>query len=123
MLMEYANVSQKEADKGVKRRWFGDEYFDLIVWYDLESNLIGFQLCYDKYANPHALTWRKEYEARHERVDEGGVYHSMMTPILVADGYFPGDAVYDKFARSSGTIEKGIRELVLEKIQEYHGNQ
>ena len=123
MLMEYANVSQKEAGNGVKRRWFGDEYFDLIVWYDLEANLIGFQLCYDKYANPHALTWRKDFDARHERVDEGGEYHNLMTPILVADGLFPGSTVYDRFDEASRDVETGIRKLVLGKIREYDGLQ
>lgn len=123
MLIEQANVSQNEADRGVKRRWFADEYFDLILWYDLEMSLIGFQLCYDKRRNPHALTWSNKYDTRHERVDEGGDLHNTMTPILVADGYFPGDLVSARFAAESGALENGIRELVLEKIGEFFRRQ
>jgi len=121
MLIEYDNVSQKELDHGVRRRWFGDEYFDLIVWYNQASEIIGFQLCYDKYANPHALTWRSEGYVSHNRIDEGREIHNMMTPILVADGLFPGDSVHRRFTDACGELEPGIRDLVLEKIREYDG--
>ena len=48
------------------RRWFTDEYFDLIAWYETPAakdarpgamkELKGFQLCYDKTGRERALT-------------------------------------------------------------------
>lgn len=124
MLIEYANVAQKEADHGVFRRWFGDDYFDLIVWYDEKRTITGFQLCYDRYFHPHALTWKKDTGAVHESVDEGNITGRIkMTPVLMSDGYFPGDEVYAKFTEASRDIERKIRKLVLKQIKKYHRGQ
>ncbi len=124
MLIEYANVAQKEADHGVFRRWFGDDYFDLIVWYDDAREITGFQLCYDRYFNPHAITWKKDSGAVHDSIDEGHVHNRVkMTPIMTADGYFPGDEVGRKFSEASRGVESAIRELVLEEIERCHRGQ
>jgi len=45
-MLKELNVAQKEED--IFRRWFKDDYFDLIVWYNRNDYSIrGFQLCYD----------------------------------------------------------------------------
>ena len=38
------------------RKWFSDDYFDLIVWIDLNGAVSGFQLRYDKYKKERTLT-------------------------------------------------------------------
>lgn len=45
MLVELKDVRQIPNDGF--RRWFTDEDFDLIVWYE-DDKITGFQLCYDK---------------------------------------------------------------------------
>ncbi len=119
MLIEFTNINQKEADRGIFRRWFGDEFFDLIVWYDTQHTITGFQLCYNRIKNPHALTWKRDEGIYHDKIDEGRAYHDKLTPILVADGLFRSDIIYDKFAEASSEIEEQIRNLVLNKIKEY----
>jgi hypothetical protein len=117
MLKEIPNVKQPEPDS--TRRWFTDSFFDLIVWYDLQQRMTGFQLCYDKGANEHAFTWKKNEGFSHHCIDDGEVTgRSKMTPILVQDGAFDRKTVADRFLNESGSLESEIRELVYGKILE-----
>ena len=43
-----------------KKRWFFDHEIDLLIWLNADNEIVGFQLCYDKLNNPHALTWFKD---------------------------------------------------------------
>ncbi len=118
-MLHESYVSQKETN--VFRRWFQDEYFDLIVWYDLETKLItGFQLCYDKNRDEHAFTWHKNIGFSHNRIDDARADHRHpATPILVADGMFPFEEILERFRASSAGIDEAIRSLVIEKLAEY----
>lgn len=119
MLTEYANVAQKE--KGIFRRWFQDDYFDLIIWYDLSGRAVrGFQLCYDKGRHQHAFTWHRDSGFAHNRVDESRTpMNHPATPILVSDGIFPADALITIFRERSANLNQKIIELVMDKISEY----
>ena len=80
MLTEIQNVRQIPGEGF--RRWFSDNYFDLIVWYDDERKLVGFQLCYDKDGRERALTWTHEHGFQHNRIDSGEIAgHIKMTPV------------------------------------------
>ncbi len=118
-MLQESYVSQKEDS--VFRRWFQDEYFDLIVWYDLDTKLIaGFQLCYDKNKNEHAFTWHKDYGFGHNKIDDSRSLHRHpATPILVDDGIFPFETILNRFMGSSGGIDAVIRDLVIEKLTGY----
>ncbi len=116
MLKEYKEVRQHEEGF---RRYFFDEYFDLYFWYDRRGgNPRGFQLVYDKYDDPHSLTWTREEGFRHNRVDEGEDKPGSMkmTPILVPDGLFDGDRVRRRFWEASASLDPSLRELVLSGV-------
>ncbi len=119
MLYEILNVRQIEGEPF--RRWFMDEYFDLIVWLDDRNEISGFQLCYDRLKNQHALTWQRESGYQHSRVDDGegrpGKYKA--TPILISDGFFPKDEIARRFCQVSRNLEKKVADLVYEKIVQY----
>lgn len=118
MLSEIRNARQVAAEGF--RRWFTDEYFDLIVWYNDDGRLIGFQLCYDKEERERALTWTRARGFQHDRVDSGEVPgHSKMTPIIVADGAFDAAPVAERFRVASAAIEPGIAEFVFETLRVY----
>jgi len=51
-LREVDYVTQREA--GVRRRMFVDGYNDLVVWYDLENSIIGFELTLNDIAVTYA---------------------------------------------------------------------
>ena len=118
MLSEIRNPRQIPAEGF--RRWFTDEYFDLIVWYNKSGRLIGFQLCYDKDQRERALTWTLAHGFQHDRVDSGEIPgHSKMTPIIVADGAFDAGKVAKRFREASTGIEPGIASFVSARLSDY----
>lgn len=113
-------VPQKGRVGDDQRRWFSDEYFDLIVWLDNQQNITGFQLCYDIRRCERVLTWTNEYGFRHERVDAGESNPMKNhTPILVVGGAFPADAVLESFTLKSSEIDEEIRAFVINMLQRY----
>jgi hypothetical protein len=118
MLTEIQNARQV-AGEGV-RRWFTDDYFDLIVWYGDEKHPIGFQLCYDKAGRERALTWTRDHGFQHDRVDAGETPgHAKMTPIIVADGAFDRTSIARRFQRESMTLDPRIASFIFEKLDSY----
>jgi hypothetical protein len=118
MLSEIRNARQVEGEGF--RRWFTDDYFDLIVWYGDDRALIGFQLCYDKQVRERALTWTREHGFQHNRIDSGEVPgHSKMTPIIIADGTFNTGPVVERFRQASGDIDPQIASFVIDTARGY----
>lgn len=118
MLKEIQDTRQIPGE-GV-RRWFTDEYFDLIVWYADEGSIDGFQLCYDKEKRERALTWRRSGSYVHEAVDDGELYgRNKMTPVMVQDGVFDKTEVSGKFRKHASGIESELTSFVLEKLMEF----
>ena len=123
MLFECRNVRQIPSEG--HRRWFSDDYFDLIVWYDGmqsdRSHITGFQLCYNKGGYERALTWKRSGRFSHDAVDDGesGFGGLDQTPILVADGQFSSRSVADRFREASANIDGDLSDFVLEKLEAY----
>ena len=118
MLKEFKSV--KQNDKEGYRRWFQDEYFDLIVWYDRTGKIRGFQLCYDKDRDEHAITWLSKSGFSHNRIDDGEDFIGWnMTPILVPDGQFPYQEIIRRFEASSERIDPRVASFVLEQLRKY----
>ena len=112
MLREFPNIRQPEG-----RRWFGDDYFDLIVWFDQQGKIIGFQLCYDLSGDEHALTWHEKTGFSHQRVDDGDLQRPFKaTPILVADGPCDSAAIWRLFKERSSSMDEKVARFVLSKI-------
>jgi hypothetical protein len=66
-----ANTPRKPVAGDRDRRWIADEYFDLIVWYEDDQTIHGFQLCYDKPGRERALTWTRAGGFQHTAIDSG----------------------------------------------------
>jgi hypothetical protein len=118
-MIRESDVSQKEP--GVFRRWFHDDYFDIIVWYGIEHKTItGFQICYDKTRNEHAIMWNRDTGFSHHAIDDSrSQYKHPATPILVDDGIFPFEKIIGRFRESSTNMDPVIRSLIIEKLTEY----
>jgi hypothetical protein len=110
---EIRHVRQEPIDG--HRRWFDDDVLplELIVWYDAQDAVEGFQLCYNLGGGEHALTWRPEGGFAHNEVDSGSTGpFSNRTPILISDGAVPWDELARCFAGSAATLEPALRKLV-----------
>ncbi len=119
MLREIKNATQHKGEP--RRRWFDDEYFDLIVWHNDDGSFYGFQLCYDQRRKPRALTWTAAHGYRHTGVDdgEGGGAMAKEAPVLVADGLFDAPAVSELFEAASAGLPREIKDFVLGRIRDY----
>jgi hypothetical protein len=92
------NSPREPVEHDRDRRWIADEYFDLIVWYEPDGAIHGFQLCYDKPGRERALTWTRERGFVHTAIDSGESRPTAnRTPILVPDGVFPTEDVRREF--------------------------
>lgn len=120
MLREWNGVRQIEGEGF--RRWFSDQNFDLIVWFDGadEQKITGFQLCYDKQRKERALTWKKAEGYSHNRIDDGEIpFGTKRTPVLVADGAFARDEVKRMFLESAVELDQRLADFISERIAEY----
>lgn len=122
MLREWKGVRQR-PEEGF-RRWFTDEEMDLIVWYENSGSVRGFQLCYGKQTDQHAVTWMSNGTYNHAKVDDGESrpIGSKSTPILVQDGFVDATRLAKSFAGRATEIEGPIRDLVINKIRSYSQN-
>jgi len=105
------------------RRWFAGKSFDLIVWYAQGDEVGGFQLCYRKGVDEHALTWWRGKGYSHSRIDDGEGLpdHHKMSPILVPDGTFDKKALAARFREEGRSIDPELVNFVAETIGEYPG--
>lgn len=119
MLKEEKRVRQIQDEP--RRRWFCDDYFDLIVWFEPGEEIFGFQLCYDRERNPRALTWTRRQGYRHNGIDNGEYVTgtTQVTPILVADGLFDAPSIADRLAAAAGELPQTVAAFVLEKVRAF----
>lgn len=121
MLKEVKNI--KQDSEVLNKRWFSDDYFDLIIWEDEKGEIATFQLCYDKNKNEHAFYWVKGKEITHHKVDDGELSGRIkQTPLLLADGEFKILRILKEFKERSSclktlkTLEKKIYISVLKEL-------
>lgn len=111
-LIEFDNVSQNEKDS--IRRWFLDDFYDLIVWYDLNNNITGFQLCYGDKSDQKAITFSEgSYSHRQIQTEVRG----FNTPILSDSiGKIDPD-LYKDFLTHADKLEDSILEYIKIHLQ------
>jgi|WetSurMetagenome_2_1015567.scaffolds.fasta_scaffold285189_2 hypothetical protein len=116
MLRELSHMPQALGEP--RRRWFADDYFDLIVWVGNRGACIGFQLCYDISGDENALTWHKASGFKPHRVDSGELQRPYKaTPILVADGAVDFASLAGLFKERSGKLDQQVAGFVLGQIE------
>jgi len=108
MLRELENVRQLKGE-GV-RRWFIDEDLELILWYDVNKKLEGFQILYDKLAGTRTITWKKVTPAAGESKS-----------VLVSDGPYNRVRIHNMVEKSSENLETNLRRFILERLQSHGG--
>ena len=68
MLREIRGVAQRSP--ALTRRWFQDDYFDLIVWQDASGDIVRFQFCYARETrNERLLEWRRRRGFQHLKLE------------------------------------------------------
>jgi len=117
MLQEEARETEEARES--RRRWFSDEYFDLVVWLSDSGSIASFELGDEKSRGERAVTWSDDSGYRHFRVDASGdTPMRNRTPILLPGGPFSKDQVITSFTERSRTLDPAIRAFVLQRLRE-----
>jgi len=104
MLRESKSVVQNKGEPF--RRWFFDDTFDILVWFNDRRAPVGFQLTYPTDDGDRVLTLFPHGELTHNSVDEGdnGMKHNMVD-LLAPDGHFAIDRVLPEFYRRAEKLD------------------
>ncbi len=117
MLTERTDVRQNPGES--HRRWFSDDYFDLIVWFNESDDIILFQLGYDPDGVDGLFEWRRASGLSHVTVDAAGrrpARHAR-TPFLVPAPAPEMTALGDRFKAEAGAIEPEIVSFALDELR------
>jgi hypothetical protein len=116
MLRELSQVEQIKGD--YFRRCFRDENLFLIVWYEEDKTIHGFQFTFGSEKNERVLTWTKERGASCSRVDYGEqrrLFHP--SAILLPCDDLSGAQVCAAFDASSAALPAPEVRFVREKLE------
>ena len=117
------NRSVRQRPEEGFRRWFVNEYFDIIVWYESRHTPpTGFQLCYDRHANERAFTWQRGKQSSHFVSDQPHGERSAWaaTAILHGDaGPVPVDVLH-RLREEHGELDGELLELIDGTAREYN---
>jgi hypothetical protein len=81
--------------------------------------VVAFQLCYDRLNHERVLAWNESGGFIHRRIDDGeGLPVQKMSPIMVADGEFPGASIAAEFDSRSAPLDARWRGFISTKIGE-----
>lgn len=116
-LREVVRVRQVPGE--LRRRWFSSDALDLVVWFDDDGVIAGFQLCYDKLHAERALTWHaRGHRLQHMAVDDGepgGMRHKS-SPVLVPDGVLDAPKLLAEFRAAAGELPPAIVAAVVAQL-------
>jgi len=122
MLHEKQNVRQIPGEP--LRRWFADDYFELIVWFSPSQEIEAFELSYEVQGDWQAIKWSPLKGCHHYQIDagEGRAYKPQAVPTLQLDSNFSKAemrAIYQKFQAASQGIDSDIARFVAQQILRY----
>ena len=119
-LTELKGVQQTADER--RRRWFSSTDMDLIVRYDENASIAGFELYYDKNIREHVFIWEADSGFAHLAVDDGEqkpVLDYKEAPILIPDGHVDPKRIRHLFEGSRENLPAEVATLVLRKLAQY----
>lgn len=123
-LVENKNVRQR-PDEG-HRRWFLNDYFDVIVWYESAGGeIVGFQLCYNRTVDERAFTWQRNKRSSHfvsSGSDERGTPW-IATAVLHGDAGAVPEEVLRRLTAEQGELDSDLLEMIVHHAKDYNGQR
>jgi hypothetical protein len=114
-LREIRKVLQRPGEP--RRRWFNCVDADLFVWTD-RRGVCGFEFCYDKGRDEHALLWRAGTGFSHTGIDAGEDKPTRKrSPVAVAGERFDLADIARRFELLARAIDRGIYRFVLDTLR------
>ena len=114
MFREFPSVRQ-EPDS--RRRWFESADLDLVVWYDADGSISGFQLLHPSPEGGRALTWRSGSGIFHHVIDAGDRLLGKLSPVLVPCEAPAVPDLVARFAALAGSLDRELAEFVGSRLR------
>ena len=118
-LREIRGVDQKTP--GAVKRWFQDDYFDLIAWHDAGGTILRFQLCSDRDGRrERVIEWQRGLGFQHLKTEERYAARSGRDDAwaLRLDAAPEVASLRRRFLGASGGLPERLRDFVEEKLEE-----
>ncbi len=117
MLREMSHVSQVPND--YFRRYFADEDLNLLVWYQADMTIWGFQFTYGKADKTRVLTWLTDRGFSHAKLRDGEESPlANRSPMLTPSNDFDRALALASFDSSAATLPPREKEFVRKKLAE-----
>ena len=100
-----------------KRKLVGNGYIDIIFWFDLKNEPIGFQFTMrEGEFNEHAFTWSKEKGSNFKRVYTKR--RTFLTNTLQGQETFPKEKYITELCKYGYNLKLKFKDIVLKKIKD-----
>jgi hypothetical protein len=117
MLRETRHVAQVRGDRF--RRCFVDERLDLVVWYETDGTIHGFQLTYDPEGSPRVVTWTPGRGLHHASLDVGEDSPlANRSPVLRSSADYNPDQLLVAFVSAAAELPGAERAFVEARLRE-----
>ena len=117
MLRETRHVAQVRGDRS--RRCFVDEKLDLVVWYEVDGTIHGFQLAYDPEGSPRVVTWTPARGLSHASLDVGEDSPlANRSPVLRSSADYNPEQLLAAFASAAAELPGAERTFVEARLRE-----
>jgi hypothetical protein len=120
LLREIRGVDQKTP--GRTKRWFQDDYFDLIAWHDANGTILRFQLCTARETRAErVLEWRRGLGFQQLRTEDRASFKAGRDDdwALHLDRHFAPGPLRRRFLAAAADMPELLREFVEQKIEEF----
>ena len=112
MLKEINKIKKNDGEEN--KRWFSDDFFDLMVWQE-NGQISAFELSFNKADEEHSISWKKGGKLSHFRVDDGEKPGRLkQTPILITIHESGFRKIIKRFFEDSAEIDETISHFVLQ---------
>ena len=115
---ELREIPARQVPGEPPRRWFMSAKCDLVVWLGADGLPIGFQFCYGKDEQEHALTYSSSSGGRfsHTAVDSG-VPSGTETPLLVPNGAVDPARILETFTVEARAVPDELAAWVTDRLR------
>ncbi len=107
----------RQVPGDLPRKWMMDGEMELILWFDEQQHLFGFELVYDRFGDQRSLRWTPNAGLSHHRIDDGERTGRIgCTPILRDGGPADIASVSARFQQHAADLPAPIRDFVLRRL-------
>ncbi len=115
MLREVAHVSR--SPKEGPRRCFADERMHLLVWYEDDGKIHGFELTYENAEGPRVVRWLPDGGWLHARVEDGAPHPFLDASAMLVSCREPVSAdLPERFHAASEAVPAAERDFVTAQL-------